>query len=245
MRISLSPRLVKIAHLASKIPGIKPLLKPVYYRYKRKIDNNRNSQFLAYGLITLKEFDQVMKSNNISYALFAGTLLGAIREQGFLKHDLDIDTVMFNDSRPHNLVDILAQKGFKLHHSFEIDDGKKGREETYVKNNVTIDIYYVYNDNLFPTYQCDFHCYGKAVSWKDSMKKYGRVETRRIEFPISRETKDVPFESIKLPVLQNAEEWLCCRYGSDYMIPNPSFRDDGSNLNMFIWKDVVAIYKEF
>jgi lipopolysaccharide cholinephosphotransferase len=42
----------------------------------------------------LLEFDGVCKENNIKYHLFAGTLLGAIRHNGFIPWDDDIDVCM-------------------------------------------------------------------------------------------------------------------------------------------------------
>lgn len=42
----------------------------------------------------LIEFDKVCKKHNISYILFAGTMLGAIRHKGFIPWDDDLDVLM-------------------------------------------------------------------------------------------------------------------------------------------------------
>ena len=39
----------------------------------------------------LKEIVYVLKDNDIPYYLDCGTLLGCIREKGFIEHDTDVD----------------------------------------------------------------------------------------------------------------------------------------------------------
>lgn len=238
-----SELIIRIASKLSKIPGAKIILKPVNLLYLKFLNYNRNRAFKLKGLSVLKEFDELMLKNGIHYAVFAGTLLGAIREGGLLKHDLDLDTMMFNEDYSSKTRELLEQAGFKLLHQFEVENGRIGREETYIKNDVSIDIYFIYKDDEFPTYQCDFWAERGALSMYDSMKKFGYVNVRRLEFPVSHKVKRVPFENIEVNIPYNAEEWLTYRYGKDYMIPDTHFRDKGDNPNIFFWKDKKGIYQ--
>ena len=59
-------------------------------------------EYNEYGLETihndllnlLKNFDGICRNNNIVYSLYAGSLLGAVREKGFIPWDDDVDVIM-------------------------------------------------------------------------------------------------------------------------------------------------------
>lgn len=242
MKTHLSPKLEKIANIASKIPFVKSLLKPFYYGYKKRIYNNRYNCLHTIGIRVLKEFDCVMINNNINYTVYAGTLLGAIREGGMLKHDLDIDTAIWNlDYGPH-IETALKKEGFRLTRRFEIDRGRLGREETYNKDGVDIDVFYIYSDEK-GTYNTDYHQVDGSANFYDSMIKFGHVNARRCNLPISYQTRRIVFEDIEVSAMVNAKEWLEARYGKEYMIPNPSFRDSGKETNIYYWKCELATYR--
>lgn len=61
-------------------------------------------------LLLLKEFHKLCKENDIKYSLHAGTLLGAIREKGFIPWDDDIDVALTREEY-NKLLETLKRRG--------------------------------------------------------------------------------------------------------------------------------------
>ena len=180
-----------------------------------------------------------MLSHGVNYMMVAGSMLGAVREHGFIKHDFDIDVAIFAKEGPDRVQQILAQNGFALRHSFQLEGGKLAREDTYEKHNVALDIFYVYEDTV--QYLCEFKFAEGCTSWIDSMERAGHVLCNRVEVPLSERVIRVPFESIEVNVPENYHEWLSTRYGTDYMTPNPGWHN-GSHPCIHEWEGMKPIF---
>ncbi|MBQ8029478.1 MAG: LicD family protein [Clostridia bacterium] len=69
----------------------------------------------------LEEFDRVCKKLNIPYILFAGTMLGAVRHQGFIPWDDDLDVLMLRKDYEFFLQhadEVLEKETFSLQKEF-------------------------------------------------------------------------------------------------------------------------------
>ena len=55
---------------------------------------NDKEKLFAVLIDLLAQFDKVCKENNLTYSIFAGTLLGAVRHKGIIPWDDDVDVVM-------------------------------------------------------------------------------------------------------------------------------------------------------
>lgn len=96
----------------------------------------------------LTSMKRALDSINVKFHLHFGTALGAHREKSFIKHDHDIDVAVFykdvNTQKGVNaIITAMEDEGFKL----EKHLGKitRGNELTFVKNDVPLDIFWVYD----------------------------------------------------------------------------------------------------
>lgn len=226
---------------------MRKLLGPIYHilhhdKMEEEVDKLKLN-FQQKGLKVLDAFDNAMTENNYLYSLAFGTMLGAVRERGFIKHDADIDVFVWIDDYDSNLIECLKRKGFSVSHTFSVDNDQYGKEDTIMLDGVQIDIFYIYppiEGHSYP-YCCDFIIHPDCLSREHSVRKYGGLLPRRIEIPISHEVVRVPFENLKLPIPCNAHEFLSFRYGKDYMIPNPKWTN-GNNPHIISCPDKVAIF---
>ena len=243
MKNTLSPQLIHFANRVSRIPFAKAILKPFYYPYKHYVESKRRNLFHKNGLRLLEDLRLCFKELGLQYSLAFGTMLGAVRDKGFIPHDCDIDIFIWIEDYSASIKTVMERNGFRLEHFFLVDGGRLGREETYSKYDVSVDFFYVYPPITEYPYTCDFIPYKDEASWYHSQKKYGRILARRIEIPITKETVLLPFETIELPVSRNYDEFLRFRYGNDYLIPNPLW-SNGENPHIIVWSDMVATFNE-
>lgn len=223
---------------------LKKALKPFYYKFYMDRLNRREQDIIRRnGVKVLQDFHESLTQNNILYTLAFGTLLGAVREHGFIKHDLDIDTYVWKEDNSDQVRKVLIEAGFSLCHSFDVDEGELALEETYEKDGVHVDVFYIYPPIDKLPYCCDFMAM-EFTSYKLCMKKYGYVLPRRMELPFKKGRRLADFENIKLYIPENAEELLEFRYGKDYMIPNPQWGIQSHNEHIVVWTDKKGRYIE-
>ncbi len=75
-------------------------ISPSFYKKEVRSDflvDKKRKKVWAVELEMLEKLDEVCKKHGITYWVFYGTLLGAVRHQGFVPWDDDIDVVMFRD----------------------------------------------------------------------------------------------------------------------------------------------------
>lgn len=223
----------------NRFPHLRKALRPVYRVFfknqynKKKSDNFRH---LVYDV--MQKFDNCLDSCGVNYSLAFGSMLGAVREGGIIGHDDDVDTfVWFEDNNYVKIRQALEKSGFILYRAMVVEDGILGREETYIYNTIPIDIFYIYQCDDNTPYTCGFKPLKGFTTLLLSMEATGRIQARKGEYPFVKKYIKVPFGNVKLPIMENYDEILKVSYGSNYMIPDPSWVPQGEEVN---WDGVKA-----
>ena len=190
---------------------------------KEKLNLLRGRLLHGKGLKVLQEFDAAMRGAGIPYTLIYGTLLGAVREKGFIRHDFDIDVAVWSDTDRALLHRTLREAGFRFKRSISVQGGKYGLEECFSLRGIRIDMDFVYTDPADGrTYIAEYFLQ-PGCSWQESKKKYGGLKVLQIPLPVSRETEYLPFENTTLPVTKSALDFVEARYGKNWRVPDPTF----------------------
>lgn len=231
-------KLLSVAKFFTNIPGFryygKKIFGNIYKKYSIQYRDNklrpRVEAYKKHGLEAIKLFHDCMEKNGFKYTLAFGSMLGAIREKGFIKHDLDLDTYMWAEDFSSVIIDNLCKMGFCRVSTNIIADGQYGIEETVGYKGVNIDIFVVFKDEKGMPYCCDF-------VFRKGMKKSERLP-RKISMPISKDRLKVKFEDTELYVPANAEELCEFRYGPNYMIPDSNWNWVSATNSLIEWSDM-------
>ena len=163
---------------------------------------------------------EVCDRNGLQFLLFFGTLLGAVREHGFITHDEDIDLVMMKSDMPAFLAMLFELREV----GFELARYERRGFLSIIRKGEYIDMYF------FAPYKKDaslMHC------CMDICEKKYLEEVAPMEF--LGNTYLAPIES---------EEYLTHQYGNNWRIPSAKFEFNLSKSARL--KQLIIMYiKEF
>lgn len=139
-------------------------------------------------------FNKIAKANNFQFVLFCGTLLGAIREQNFIKNDTDIDLVSNDEKGLLDIIPCLQAEGFLFIRYYS---SKTRTTYSFSKDGVYIDLY---------------------VAKQAGKNKY-YLEGAKIPNSFVDDTECINFIGDYFLVPQEYEKILTLLYGRDWRIP--------------------------
>mgnify|MGYP001474216792 FL=1 len=163
----------------------------------------------------------VLESLDVNYWLDYGTLLGAIRNKGFVKGDGDIDIGIDIKENISGIISSFKEKGFKLYCFYHVSPESSGRIVSLKKKGIIVDLYnYTISDS-------SMYCTIYEQEGCESIDEYYRIHNTlmvyNLLFDFKIETMDYSLFDMNFKIPKNYEEYLTTIYGSDYMVEKSSW----------------------
>lgn len=194
----------------------------MYFIVKLFIGEQRKQEILQkkkckrvrkFGPEILKTFKEIAEANGLKYSPTFGTLLGAYREHGFIKHDDDIDIAYDLNTMSYKLLIDLGNAGFEMT-KFFVSDDKNCVHFAFEKYNVKFDLYSFEIKNGYVILSA-------PSDEKNAVERCGETDIFIIEravFEFKGYSEDDALCK-SLSVFSNPQEILEVIYGPNFMTP--------------------------
>lgn len=187
-----------------------------------------------HGWEVLGHCAQMIRRENIPAYAEYGTLLGMVRESGFIKHDDDIDFGVAPEGiEPRKLFEIATTYGLKFLRAFSWRD--QITELAFTYKGVPIDFFYTYRHS-------DGRVFGQA--YNSFTYENGRDVAKfvaRLYKPDYKGIEMLRVQEIDIPVPTNKEEFLEYNYGADWRTPIEGFKAEHRKQNREYFEDEAVI----
>ena len=196
-----------------------PLLKKINRKRRQAMGTKEKQAVIEHGLSTAVDVVNVLENGGFEPVLVFGSLLGAVREGRFLRHDYDLDFgVEVDDNETWaRLRSCMEEGGYKIARQYSV--GGLITEQAYHAQGFTFDVW-----GLMPIEGSDerrayYHCLldeGQYESEDDRSIKY-------LDLPPIGERVLVEVDGVELPIPANAEECLTRAYTEHWRVPDPTW----------------------
>lgn len=185
------------------------------YLFKKK----KNLIFRLHDKDLLYQIDDALNDAGIFYWIDYGTLLGAVREHDFIKHDEDIDIgVVYDDYK--RVPPAMEAKGIKMFAQSFVE-GQNGVIQRYIYKGITFDVYFYEIDKDKSTMVC--YSFYRVPETRREKKTVVGVE--KFEVPYSG-FKKIEFKGRSFNIPKDEDSYLKVLYGDNYLTPDPNFSVD-------------------
>lgn len=192
----------------------------------KRFSIRRNSKLVRkFGPEVLCVFSEIVKRNGAHFWLFFGTLLGAYRDGGFIKHDDDIDIGMFYDEISDSIIDDMIKNGFKCLGVIVDKDYSGGYQVAFDYKGLKFDIY-SFQRNISNNTVTVFSPLPFNYSSWESLEREDIYDELHIIFNSWEELEKINFEGAQVFIPSNSDDILKVLYGANYLIPIVNYKPE-------------------
>lgn len=177
----------------------------------------------TYGYEVISRLHSAFRKNGIPYYCDAGTLLGFVRDGGFIKGDADMDVSVLPDyGSLSKALKILLNEGYRFIYAYRFQDRLLEFTVMDPKIQLTIDV--------FQSEYCDKEhkkLLVRYLRWFNGRAYPSDRDNSALEFRFAAPTaiKDIIVNGIEVAIPENSEQILDDEYGP-WRKPDPSFKSD-------------------
>lgn len=205
--------------------AIYPKLNRLYRKYYSL--PKRRRAMAKYGYELVDKIEAFSARNHFGCFAVFGTLLGFIREGGFIGHDSDLDIGVLYWKSPAEFTRLLAKEpGFTFLHGFSYHG--ETIEVTFQYKGVPVDFFFYKTDGE--------RSWCTTCNW-DPKANYNDVRENSVKHVYQArvtELKNIVVHGVKTSVPCNSEEMLASVFGPTWRIPDPSFKPTQQPGNVYL-----------
>ncbi len=199
----------------------KVLYEPIHKLYRLYSVPHRRRVLRRCGPEVLKDLVRIFKIHSIPAFAVYGTLLGFVRENGFIEHDEDMDFgVMPDTMTPQELLRILLERetGFQVKFIYKYRD--RVIEFKVVYKGIPIDFFFFDKEGEHFISHLLFYIPGKKYSQPNANT------IREVQFAAIDELKTMEVLGVDFPVPKNELAVLESLYGQNWRTPDKNWSDN-------------------
>ena len=197
------------------------LYKPLHTLYRLYSVPHRQRLLKRHGPEVLRDLAEIFKRHQIPAFAAYGTMLGFVRDHGFIPHDDDMDIgIMPNTMTPQQLLRTLLEKeqGFKALFIFKYKERVVEFKVEY--RHIPVDFFFFersQDEILFPLF-----FYKEGVHYPTPNANSVKI----LHLPPFKGITTVSVYGCEFPILEDAENALAALYGANWRIPDKKWSDD-------------------
>lgn len=177
----------------------------------------RQKRLQRCGAQALERLHRLMLKNNVPYYCDYGTLIGFVRDNGFIKHDDDIDiSIQPGAMKPSDVLKIFMEAGYGFVHGFDYE-GSLLEFTVADVSGITIDVF-------FPESIGSDKVHGHQPIWEPTRQYPSEKANTVIQYDFTEATglKTIKIVGTAATIPGNYDEVLTSEYGP-WKIPDAKF----------------------